>query len=162
MRTGGVSPARGAQSRGESFEGFFAREAHSQVQRATLLVGSPEDANDIVQEALTRLYQRWGELEDPGPYLNRTVLNLCRDHGRRAVTRRRLLVRLREPGVVSPGHEVLDDLLDGLPCRQRAAVVLRFWGGLSTTEIAEQLGCAPGSVGTWISRATRRMRKALP
>jgi DNA-directed RNA polymerase specialized sigma24 family protein len=40
-------------------------------------------------------------------------------------------------------------------------VVLRFYGGLTTEEIAQALGCAPGSVGPWITRALTKLRKAL-
>ena len=57
--------------------------------------------------------------------------------------------------------EFLDDVLDELSFNQRAAVVLRYYGGLSTVEIAQALNCAPGSVGPWINRALKKMRKAL-
>ena len=143
------------------FEAFFDREAAGQVRRATLLLGSVDDANDVVQEALTRIYRRWDDLDEPGPYLNRAVLNLCRDHARRERTRWRLTARLTARSPTAAPEDPLDDLLGGLPFNQRAAVVLRFWGGLSTTEIAAELGCAPGSVGPWISRALRTMREDL-
>jgi RNA polymerase sigma factor (sigma-70 family) len=57
--------------------------------------------------------------------------------------------------------EILDDVLATLPFRHRAAVVLRYYGDMSTAEIAAALDCAPGSVGPWIDRALKKLRKAL-
>jgi RNA polymerase sigma factor (sigma-70 family) len=56
---------------------------------------------------------------------------------------------------------VLDDVLAILPFNQRAAVVLRYYAQLSIDEIADALGCRRGSVGPWISRALKSMRKVL-
>jgi RNA polymerase sigma factor (sigma-70 family) len=151
----------------DSFSDFFDREVLGQVQRATLLLGSAEEANDVVQEAMVRLYQRWDQVDEPGSYLNRTVLNLCRDWGRRQVVGHRVQVMVKTataPSVgsdVPPGTELLGDVLAELPFSQRAAVVLKYWGGLSTAEIANELGCSTGSVGPWITRALLRLREAL-
>jgi DNA-directed RNA polymerase specialized sigma24 family protein len=57
--------------------------------------------------------------------------------------------------------DTLSDVLAQLPFNHRAAVVLRFYGGFTTNEIAEALGCAPGSVGPWIDRGLAAMRKVL-
>lgn len=151
------------------FADFFEREALGQVRRATLLLGSVDEANDVVQEAMVRVYQRWDRVDDPGPYLNRTVLNLCRDRGRRGARRIRALTELAarpgpeaNPGPADPpGARLLDDVLTDLPFNHRAAVVLKYWGGLSTAEIARELGCSPNSVGPWITRALTRMREVL-
>lgn len=144
-----------------SFEDFFQVEVGGQVKRAALLLGSTEEANDVVQDAFVRVYQRWDEIDDPGPYLNRTVLNLCRDLGR-ARTRRLVIERMLPRDAVSIRTEdSLTDVLARLPFNHRAAIVLRFWAGLSTDEIADQLGCKPGSVGPWITRGLRALRKEL-
>ena len=68
--------------------------------------------------------------------------------------------RLIDRGAPAP-TDMLDDVLARLPFNHRAAVVLRYWGGLTTNEIAKELGCAPGSVGPWIDRALEKMRKEL-
>jgi DNA-directed RNA polymerase specialized sigma24 family protein len=52
--------------------------------------------------------------------------------------------------------------LDVLPFNQRAVVVLRFYVGLNNVEIAEALGCATGSVGPWLDRALKQLRKVMP
>ena len=74
---------------------------------------------------------------------------------------RRLLPRFVDRAPSASADEHLDDLLLSLPFNQRAAVVLRFYGGLTSEEIARELGCAAGSVGPWINRALAKMRKAL-
>lgn len=56
----------------------------------------------------------------------------------------------------------LYDALAALPFNHRAAVVLRFYQQFTDTEIADLLHCRPGSVGPWIQRGLRRLRKELP
>ena len=48
------------------FAMFFEAEVGPQVQRAALLLGSSDQANDVVQESLIGVYQRWETLEQPG------------------------------------------------------------------------------------------------
>jgi RNA polymerase sigma factor (sigma-70 family) len=145
----------------ESFRGFYAVEHDRQVRRAALLLGSDAVAHDVVHDAMVEVLRRWATLEQPGGYLNRAVLNGCRDAARRVQVRDRALHRLSPVGSASAEPEVLDDVLAELPFNHRAAVVLRYFLGMSTTEIAAVLDCAPGSVGVWIDRALKRMREAL-
>ena len=143
------------------FAAFYARELDGQVRRAYLMVGSSEAANDVVHDAFVAVYRRWDELESPGPYLNRVVLNGCRDLARQ---RSRQQVVLRRVGAASDEAAVsdtLDDVLKSLPFNHRAAIVLRFYGQLSMAEIADALGARPGSVGPWIDRGLKKMRRAL-
>ena len=143
------------------FTTFYRSEFVGQVRRAWLVTGSAEAAHDVVHDAMVEVYTRWDSLVSPGAYLNRAVLNGCHQIDRRAIAQRRLLPRLVERGPHSATGEVLDDVLDELSFNQRAAVVLRYYGGLSTVEIAQALNCAPGSVGPWINRALKKMRKVL-
>lgn len=146
---------------GESFSEFYDREFGVSVRRAALLVGTSEVAHDVVQDAFIEVYRRWGTLDNPGGYLHRSVVNGCRDVARRRTSNVRLLHRLsRQQPIDGPG-DVLDDVLARLTFNQRAAVVLRYYGGLTTNEIALLLDCRPGSVGPWIDRALDAMRKAL-
>lgn len=96
----------------------------------------------------------------PGPYLNRIVVNACRDTARHRATVSRANQRIGRAQNDAP-HDVLWDVLAELPFNQRACVVLRFYAGMSEREIAETLSCKPGSVGPWTTRALRTMRKAL-
>jgi RNA polymerase sigma factor (sigma-70 family) len=141
------------------FRTFYEREHGEQVRRAFLMTGSNEQANDVVHDAMVGVFQRWGELESPGGYLNRSVLNGCRDVVRRSVTRGQLARSLRPIESDQPEHHILDDAIAGLPFNQRASVVLRFYGGWSADEIADALGCSANSIGPWISRALETLRK---
>ncbi len=143
------------------FTALYRAEHERQVRRAYLLLGDGEDANDVVHEAMVSLYRQWDTVLNPGGYLNRAVLNGCRDHGRRRTVAVRAALRLA-PGT---GHDhdgdSLADVLATLPFPHRAAIVLRFYAGFTTAEIAEVLGCARGSVGPWIDRGLTAMRKVL-
>lgn len=145
----------------EAFGDFYRLELDAQVRRAVLLLGSNDIANDVVHDAFIAVYCRWDTLDQPGPYLHTAVLNGCRGIHRQRSRQRRLLPRFVDRATPASVDEHLDDLLAGLPFNQRAAVVLRFYGGLTTEEIARELGCAAGSVGPWINRALASMRKAL-
>lgn len=145
---------------GSDFSTFYSNELSGQVRRAFLLLGDNEAANDVVHDAMVGLFRRWDEVEQPAAYLNRAVLNGCRDAGRRRSTSVRLLHRMR-PVDGAAEHEMLADVLADLPFNQRAAIVLRFFAGYTTNDIAEALGCAPGSVGPWIDRGLAAMRKVL-
>jgi len=144
-----------------AFGDFYRLELDAQVRRAVLLLGSNDIANDVVHDAFIAVYRRWETLDEPGPYLHMTVLNGCRGIHRQRSRQRRLLPRFVDRGAPASTDEHLDDLLAALPFNQRAAVVLRFYGGLTTEEIARVLGCAAGSVGPWIHRALATLRKAL-
>jgi len=143
------------------FREFYRAELDAQVRRAVLLLGSNDAANDVVHDAFIEVYRRWDTLDAPGPYLHRAVLNRCRGVHRRRTRQLRILPRLIDRAPRPSIDEQLDDLLDELPFNRRAAVVLRFYVGLTTDEIANELGCAPGSVGPWVNRALAKMRKAL-
>ena len=143
------------------FPDFYRAELAGQVRRAFLMLGDNEQANDVVSEAMTGVYRNWGTLDTPAAYLNRAVLNGCRDAGRRRVTSRRLLQRMTPVDATAATNDVLTDVLAALPFNHRAAVVLRYYAGYTTGEIAEALDCAPGCVGPWIERGLAAMRKVL-
>jgi len=142
-----------------TFAAFYRRELPGQVRRATLLVGDNATAQDLVHDAFADVFARWGSVRDPGPYLNTAVLNRCRDHGRRnTMIDRRLRLLLPDVG---PDDELLWDAVQRLPFHHRAVVVLRFYHGMTDAEIAATLDCRPGSVGPWLQRALKRLRKDL-
>ena len=143
----------------DDFTAFYEREIARQTRRAVLLLGSREAALDAVHDAFTAVYERWDRLVQPGPYLERAVLNRCRDLGRRrAVALRHVkAAALDVPAIDAP----LFDALATLPFNHRAAVVLRYYHQSTEAEIADLLGCRPGSVGPWITRGLRQLAKEL-
>lgn len=143
------------------FIDFYRAEQPGQVRRAALMLGSDEAANDVVHDVLTAMYRSWDSITEPGPYLNRAVLNGCRAVGRDRSRQVRLRERLHSPHPATSHDEVLLDVVARLPFNQRAAVVLRFYAQMSEREIADALDVPTGSVGPWIHRALNQMKKEL-
>lgn len=143
----------------EGFAELYEREFLPMVRLATLLIGRPETARDVVQDAFVKLHVAWPRVREPGAYLRRSVVNGCRTLGRWEQRRRGRPIR-QEP-TSSLGARELDDALLALPHRQRAALVLRYYEGRTETEIAQLLGCRPGSVGPLIHRGLARLREVI-
>lgn len=144
----------------DAFARFYEAELPGQVRSAALVVGSVAAAEDAVHDAFVEVYRRWSSIAEPGPYLQRSVLNRCRDVLRHRGVAARHERSLRADDV--PAQDApLFDALGRLPFNQRAALVLRFYGGLTEGEIAERLGCATGSVGPWIRRGLDRLGAEL-
>lgn len=156
------------------FAAVFDSHAAKLVRFAAFL--GAEDAEDVVQEAFCRFYERRhsfsGELVQAGAYLNRTVLNLVRDrHRRRGRSLRVVRLHEREAEVVAPSVEALSlasedgrllvEALAKLPRRRREAVTLRYWLDLSYAEIATVMGTAVGTAKSTVSRGIEDLQRHL-
>jgi DNA-directed RNA polymerase specialized sigma24 family protein len=147
-----------------SFEAFYLASYESLVRLAYILTSSREIAEDLVQDSFVRLHRHYDNVEAPDRYMRRTVVNASRSHFRRAGRERdkRPLLYVVPGGGEAPGTSgELNDVLLTLPYRQRAAVILRYYSDQSESEIAEILGCRPGTVGSLIHRGLERMRRAI-
>lgn len=144
----------------DSFREFYDAEVDGLVRHAALILRSDTDANDVVHDAFVAAYRRWSEINEPRPYLYRSVMNGCRNRYR-SNNRERDAIRRIDTIHPADEHHVLWDVLAELPINERSAVVLRFYGGFSQAEIAEHLDCPQGSVGPWIRRALNRMKEQL-
>jgi RNA polymerase sigma-70 factor (sigma-E family) len=145
----------------------FARAQAKGLLRFAVVMAPPGvDAEDLVQECLVRVAPRLRRLADDAAvaYCRRTITNLVTDEHRRQTRWRRLAVSLPERAPVdlvedrTADRDDLVGLLRRLPARQRSAVVLRYWTGLSEREIADTLGCPSGTVKSLISRALATLR----
>jgi RNA polymerase sigma-70 factor (sigma-E family) len=144
-----------------TFDDVFDKESASLVRLATLLTGSFAVAEEVVQEAFVGLLRRWATVDAPAAYLRTAVLNGCRSHGRRLAVARRHAPRF-EPVAATDGEpDVMQDAVARLPHRQRTAVVLRYWLDLSERDIADHLGCRPGTVKSLLSRALDSLREEV-
>lgn len=150
-------PERGAL--GDPAALFHAR-YEPMLRLAVLLTGSRAVAEDLVQDCFVRLIESWDRVEQPAAYLRTSVVNACRDHGRRA-TRERARLSALVPVGASPETEVVADCLDGLPERQRAALLLRYFADWSEPEIAAALGCRGTTVRTLVRRGLLQLREVL-
>ena len=150
-----------------SFEEFFEAE-HVRLARALyLLTGSAVEADELTQEAMVRVFERWDRvkaMEAPGGYLYRTALNLHRSRVRWLASRARQILQPTpspDPAEVVQGRDSLARALASLPIGQRGAVVLVEWLGMDPQEAASALGIKPGSVRARLSRAKAALRHVL-
>lgn len=123
------------------------------------LVGDRDAAHDIASEAFTRLLSRWLTISDPKGYLYVTATNLVRDRWRRTQRDRRLQARLQQTATTStPAPELwLRDLVERLPDRMRAPVLLYYYADLTVGEIARALHRPEGSVKRMLHDGRKRL-----
>ena len=157
----------GRRDEGE-FATFVAGHRRALHRTAFLMSGDWEHAADVVQEALVRLYVAWPRLA-PGAglrgYARRVVVNVAIEQARKRSNHERPTDRLRDRAVDDAADQVPDRLLllaalDELPPRQRACVVLRFYDDLSVDDVADVLGCRPGTVKSQTARGLDALRAA--
>ncbi len=160
-------PDIGVQACSGQSLGDFARQHGLGLTRFAYLVsGDRGRAEDLVQDVLLAMHRRFGarlEIEQPLAYARRAIVNANTSWSRRRssaelVTATRVDQPAYDPDP-SPGQE-LWKLLAGLPHRQRAVLVMRYYLGYGDAEIAEILGCRRGTVRSLASRALADLRGA--
>ncbi|MEO1062445.1 MAG: sigma-70 family RNA polymerase sigma factor [Actinomycetota bacterium] len=131
-----------------------------------LRVGDRYLAEELAQDALVRLVERWERvrhLDAPWPWLVKVAMNLSRSRWRRRDAERRALARLGPPDRVEELDSSLAvlDLIGRLPPRQATAVVLRHYALLSVSETAEIMRCRPGTVKALSAQGRGRLRELV-
>ncbi|GIJ50087.1 RNA polymerase [Virgisporangium aliadipatigenens] len=157
-----------------AFEEFAAHRLPALLRYAVLLTGDRELARDLVQEVLTKALVRWRRIErldDPYAYVRAMTTNAYL-----SILRRRRLPTValtyealdgpRAPAAPDPVVALHDraelwQRLTGLPRKQRAVLVLRYYEGLTDNEIAEVLHCRPSSVRAFAARGLATLRAGL-
>jgi RNA polymerase sigma-70 factor (sigma-E family) len=143
------------------FSEFYRQSFPGAVRLAALLTQDARVGEDLAQEAFARVFPKWSRIENPSAYLRAAVVNACRSWQSRRVTERAKLPLVATSGSTELAFDVLADAVAALPYRQRAALVLRYYEGLSEAEIAAALGCRPGTVKSLTSRALDALRKGI-
>ncbi|WP_436776606.1 SigE family RNA polymerase sigma factor [Yinghuangia sp. YIM S09857] len=138
---------------------------------AFLLCGDDDAADDLVQEALTRVLGRVGRIPaDPRElelYLRRILLNLVVDQSRRAARWQRLVPHVSEETVTCDASDAvclrlsLGEALTRLPPRQRACVVLHYYEDMSVQDVAAQMQCEVGTVKAQLHAARRTLARLV-
>lgn len=153
------------------FEEFVATRLPAALRFAGVLTADRALAEDVVQEVLIRASKHWdriGQLDRPEQYVRKMIVNEYLSWRRRSW---RLVPGGSAAEVddrVTPDHagqhaerDSLLAELGKLPRRQRAVLVLRYYEGLSDPQIADALGCTPGTVRGYASRALAALRVDL-
>ena len=141
------------------------------VRLAALLVRDAATAEEVVQDAFAAMREGWQRLVDPEKalaYLRQAVVSRSR-----SVLRQRTLAG-SDPQQVLPDTPAAEGgapglleqpaaraALAGLPARQREAIVLRYYAGLSPAEIAAAMGISRGAVNSHTARGLSALRAAL-
>jgi RNA polymerase sigma-70 factor (sigma-E family) len=173
-RTGALAVAEPRDHRDAEFATYLAARQASLLRTAYLLTGNKYDAEDLVQTAFAKLYLAWDKVRDQGSmdaYVRRIVVNEHNSLWRRAWKRREhstpdeTLHHLEQPHHDTPRDgtgAALWDVVQTLPRKARAVVVLRYYEEMSEAETAAVLGISVGTVKSQTSRALATLRERAP
>jgi len=175
--SGTLSPDGPAEPAGPADLSVLFMRRHAELVRlALLMVGDRATAEDVVQDVFARLHARRAEAPagtDPLPYIRAAVLNGCRSQlRRRAVAQRfaglnsRLFEQVTQDSaeqemIRSQERAQVLAALAALPLRRREVLVLRYYVGLSESEIASVLGISPGTVKSTAARGLAALARRL-
>jgi RNA polymerase sigma-70 factor (sigma-E family) len=153
-----------------AFAAFVHEHSRSLFGTAYLLTGSPDAAEELLQDTLARLFPHWDKVaaaDSPLAYARRALGNrfVSAQRGRAS----RELAKWEPPQAVDPrdmaegvaNRELVWHLLGLLPERQRAAIVMRYFHDLPDGEIALSLACRPATVRSLLSRGVAALREQL-
>lgn len=151
-----------------SFEAFYRDEYRSVVGLGYVLLGNRNLAEDLAQDAFAAAHQRWSTLchyDKPGAWVRRVLINRSKSRLRRAVTERKAIALLagRRPEFTElpERSEGVWIAVRALPRRQAQVIALRYWDGLSISEIAEVLDCGSETIKTHLKRAKATLATEL-
>ncbi|PPK90874.1 RNA polymerase sigma-70 factor (sigma-E family) [Kineococcus xinjiangensis] len=151
----------------------WAEVASPQLYRiARLLVLDAHAAEDLLQDALEKVFAHWSRVDEPDAYARRVLANAANSRWRRHGRRRETSWEERQDAgtshpQVSP-HAGVEERLDligdlaSLPVRQRAVLALRYLEDRSEQEVADLLDISVGTVKSQTSRALTRLRHLAP
>ncbi len=131
----------------------------------------PHDADDLLQEVFLAALIRWDSIENKEAWMIGTLRNRCARYwrGRRTsvleAVDSSVLEVLSEPQPAPQERAALvwdlETVIESLSVRHRAVLWLRFGLGLSTEEVADQLGYCPASIRKLTGRSLARLRLAV-
>jgi RNA polymerase sigma-70 factor (ECF subfamily) len=163
------------------FNDFLASETQTVLRLAKRLMGDEESARDLAQDALMRAFVSLNGFRAKSSLKN-WIMRIVVNEGIKRIRRRKLKKKVLgwfqsgDDSLTPVGYglkksdnpeklvelqqqaAILSRVLDTLPARQRAVLVLRFMEGLSLDEIAMVLGVGRGTVKTHLIRAVRKIR----
>ena len=167
MDLGGMSVTR---SRDAALGDLVRDRGEALVRYGYLLTGDLASAQDLVQDAVVKVFVRVGRGRAPDfleAYVRRTMATLAIDRHRGRRRRQRTEQLLADPSpVVDPEASTatrldLAEALAQLGRQERTAVVLRFYDDLTVPQIASRMGLAEGSVKRYLANAMQRLERNL-
>jgi len=154
----------GGQDR-PGFEEFVGARGNALQRFGYLLTGDWALAEDLMQTALARAYQRWSRIDNDNPegYVRKIMVNTWSSWWRRRWRAEVPTDSLPE----TPAHDQYSDIdrremlrgaLAALPPRQRAVLVLRYHEDLTEHQVALLLGITAGTVKSQAAKALAKLR----
>ncbi len=150
-----------------AFSAYVAARRPQLFRTACLLCGDPHRAEDVVQDALVRLYAAWdrvARMDNVDGYVRRIIVNADYSDRRRPWRRERATeprdVPL-DPGFPVEDAEAIRSAVRALPAGQRRVIVLRHIWNLTIEETAAELWISTGTVKSQSAAAIASLRKAL-
>lgn len=156
-----VNEANALEGSRLSFDDWFVEAWPRAFKLAAFLTHDTQAGEDIAQDVLCGMSQRWEGLDVPDAYMRRAVTNASWNLKRHSRTAVRKLPLVAASGRDELHFDHLADAVARLPFRQRAVIVLRYYADLSEVEIADALGCRPGTVKSLASRAITALSKEI-
>lgn len=164
-----------------AFDRLVARHKAATYRLVRRYIGDADDAYDVLQDTFVAAWlalPRFDPAQPFEPWLRAIALNKCRDHGRRARVRLRMLTGFAHdptssPPLATPGSEPpasparerrlqqLDQAVARLPAKYKEPLLLTLVSGLSQREAAQELGLTEKAVELRIRRARQQLVAAV-
>ena len=151
-----------------AFSAYVSARRAQLYRTACLLCGDPHRAEDVVQEALARLYANWPQVtraDNVEGYVRRILVNTHYSDRRRPWRRESPSTSVDmpplQPGLAPEDADAIWAAIRALPPGQRKVIVLRHIWDRSVEETAADLGIRPGTVKTQTRDALTALRRAL-
>ena len=156
----------------EAFEELVRRHSDRAYRVALTFLGDEQKAEDLAQEAFLKILEAADSYRPTASfttYLYRVVANACLDYRKKKRPTSSAQLPDREDHADGPPEELarrgrrdaVRRAINSLPERQRMALVLQYYEGLSYAETAEAMDCTESAVDSLLVRARRKMRRKL-
>lgn len=162
--------ARAAAGDVDAFEVLVAARLNRAVRTASAILGSEADAHDVVQEAFVATWRHLPKLRDRtrfDPWLNKMIVNRCRDALRRRRRSREvdlddaLALQSEDATGAAAGMAALNSAFDQLSVAQRQLLVMHHLHRVPVADLAKELGIPEGTAKWRLHAARAALTRAL-
>jgi len=149
--------------RPEDFEAFVTKHENTLFRTALAVMRNVSDAEDIVQEAFLRAYEKAPEFnseEHEKAWLIRITVNLCNSRLRSPWRKRKLPLLNSYPAREPEQHELLEQVM-ALKAKYRTVIHLFYYEGYSVKDISELTGKKEPTIRSHLTRARQKLKLVL-
>jgi RNA polymerase sigma-70 factor (ECF subfamily) len=150
-------------ARPEDFEALVTKHENRLYRTALAITGNKSDAEDLVQEAFIRAYEKAPDFqseEHEKAWLIRVTVNLCHSL-MRSPWRRRIIPLLDSYPAAEPGQDGLLDEIMRLQAKYRTVLHLFYYEGYSVRDISQLTGQKESTIRSQLTRARQKLKIRL-